>query len=468
MTRLTFEPRPVVTPNKGGQEGFATDWESYIVAAEGGWYSGKTFIGARKLLTLHEYNAFDEDGEPTYVCSFIVAPTYSNAMDFCVPHFEDACDEAGLKYQWHGQGPLWGGRYSGPAIILNDFGTKKNPSVVLVRTADVPKRIAGFTAGAGWGDEPARWKVDTLDPLNDAFVQMTGRVRAMKARLLQILLTYTNEGDATRVYEEMHAGHKNRSLYRIPTTENPTAVKSGFYDMQKGNLTGELAAQYLDGKAAQLRGGRVYTSFDFDLHVDNKLTLRREIPLHIMLDFNIVPGMHLEVGQYHGDLDLLTVTHEIHGPRMDVKSAIDEFILLTKKINWDWNKTGPLEVFGDATGQSEWSGTGQSNYNIVQQKLKEQGVPYRFRVPKSNPLVQDRINAFNVAMYDIKGEIHWKCHPRCERLIDDLRKLQRDKYGEIETKDRKLSHASSAEGYRVEFIRPVRIVGSGVGGRVSW
>ena len=95
----------------------------------------------------------------------------------------------------------------------------------------------------------------------------------------------------------------------------------------------------------------------------------------------------------------------------------------------------------------------------------EQGIPYRQKVPKSNPLVSDRINAVNCALLDISGEKHCYIHPRCKRLIDDLRKMQRDKYGEIDKKDRKLSHASDAVGYKIWWIRPVRIERSKLGGR---
>jgi len=151
---VMFEQETAIKPNPGGQQGFAEDWERFIVGAEGGWYSGKSFIGGRKLTTLHEYNAFDENGDATYVASLIVAPTYSNAMDFCVPHIQDACVESGLNYEWRGSGWLAGGKFAAPAIIIPEFGTRAHPSVILIRSGDIPKRITGFTVGAAWGDEP--------------------------------------------------------------------------------------------------------------------------------------------------------------------------------------------------------------------------------------------------------------------------------------------------------------------------
>jgi len=468
--KIELAAEPVITPNPGGQEKFANDWQHFIVGLEGGWYSGKTFAGSGKEVTGHIYNAFDDSGEPTYIPSLCVAPTYSNAMDFCVPHLQDRLQEANISYRWCGSGSITGGRYSGPALILPDLGTKYNPSVILIRSADVPKRITGFTVAIAWADEPARWKSDPYNPLNDPFIQMLGRVRqpheksVKKAKLLQVILTYTNEGDTTKVYEEMHAGKTDRALYRSPTSENPAA--QDFLRRQQGILTPELAEQYLMGKAASFGGGKVYSQFDMDLHVNPNVKLRQGLPLQITLDFNIVPGMHVEIGQYHGDLDLFTTVYEIHGPRMDVIQAANHLILLLKKLRWNWQESGPLEIFGDATGQSEWAGTGQSCYSILRQHLKQQNIPYRIRVPRSNPLVVDRINAVNCALKDYTGKMHYQIHPRCERLIEDLRKMMRDKFGEIALTDRKLSHPSSADGYRIWFVRPIRIEGSEIGGRI--
>ena len=59
----------------------------------------------------------------------------------------------------------------------------------------------------------------------------------------------------------------------------------------------------------------------------------------------------------------------------------------------------------------------------------------------------------NVTMLDLAGDIHWKCHSRCERLIEDMHRLRRDESGEIDTRNPRLGHASDAEGYRVAFLR---------------
>lgn len=447
----------ICTPNEGGQEAFAQDWENQCVGLEGGWMSGKTWAGARKLTTLHMWNAFDAEGLATFVPSAAVAPTIASARDYVVPNLSDALDEAGLRWEW---------KVSAQEFIVHDLGTSRRPSVIMVRSADKPERITGWEVGAAWGDEPARWSAlrSIGEPSRDPLLQLTGRVRHPKARFLQLLYTYTNEGDTTAVYKLFHSGKPGHKLYRAATAENPQAAE--FYESQKGQLSPDLIRQYLDGDALPMRGQALYPPFKAGLHVRDDLLLAPERPLHLSLDFNIAPGMHAEAGQYDTAADVFTTLHEIHGPRMDVVALMAAFgRLITELGGFRWPE---LQVFADATGGSRWAGTGESCHEIVRASLEAQGVPYRIRIPRSNPPVIDRLNAVNIALSDVTGKAHWYCHPRCERLIADLTSLRRDAQGKVDKREADLSHASDAEGYRVHYLRPARrLLVDQVGGRIS-
>ena len=171
----------VIRPRAGGQTDFFRDWRHRFVFLEGGWASGKTWSGARKLLALHLHNSADADGQPTRVMSAIVAPTYANAKDFCIPEFLAACEDANLPTVWKS--------------AAKEFHFPGYPvAPVIVRTADAAERITGWEVGAFWGDEVARWKEDSENPKNDALTQIQGRLRAPKARIRQGFFTYTNEG----------------------------------------------------------------------------------------------------------------------------------------------------------------------------------------------------------------------------------------------------------------------------------
>lgn len=456
MALLELNDEPACVPNDGGQAGFVNDWENDVVALEGGWMSGKTWAGARKLISLHLYNAFDDKGNPTYIPSAVVGPTYGNVLDFQTPALLDAAKECNLSVSWKSTGSVAFGRFSAPALVFNDLGTKLNPSVILTRTAERPETIAGWEVGAGWGDEPARWKEDFENPRNDSFVQFRARVRHPRARKCQLLLTYTNEGDNTRVYKEIHSGVDKIGLHVASTLENPKAQK--FYNRQKESLTEDMAEQYLLGGVICLRGGRIYPSFKESVHVDKLIDLVPGIPLHLSVDFNISPGMHLEIGQLldeNTDEFCFTTVYEIYQPRLCTKDAVYLFHKLMQKVGMD--KFPELHVYGDAAGRAKWAGTGQSNIFILHETLRECGYNFIDRIPIVNPAVANRVNAAELAFYDVRNKVHWKCHPRCRRLVDDRKYLNRAENGGIDKKDKNRSHASDADDYRIAWLKPIRV-----------
>ena len=441
------------------------DRTSKYVALAGGWGSGKTWAGAQKLIDYHLFNAFANVNGlvvPTYVPSAVVAPIYSNAMDFDVPALCDTLDERGLSYRWIGSGTGGaGGRFSGPAIIITDLGTRSHPSVIIIRTADSPQRITGWEVGAAWGDEPARWPESPFNPKLDPLLQLKGRVRHPKAHKHILIFTYTNEGDHTAIYEEFHSGKPDHAIYHAKTKDNP--IVREFYEDMKGQLTETMARQYLEGEAISLRGENVYGVFSSDTNVDDSIVLREDLPLQLSLDFNISPGMHAEIGQYDQTADVFTCVHEIYRDSLDLRQLIVEFEHFVGQLGgWRWPI---LHIFGDATGTGRWAGTGETCYTILRESMDRLNIPYRIRVPKSNPPVVDRVNAVNIAFKDMAGQVHYKIHSRCKRLIEDFNKVRYDERGEIDKKKVLLSHASDAEGYRISYLRPARALTVHAGGR---
>jgi hypothetical protein len=235
---------------------------------------------------------------------------------------------------------------------------------------------------------------------------------------------------------------------------------------KRSTLTCDMARQYLDGFAMSRRGGFVYRQFD-DSNVDPALCLAVGHPLHLSIDFNIEPGTHAVVGQHFPQADLLTAVHEIHGQRMDLRQMIHSLQALIERElgGWHWPI---LTVFGDASGSGKWAGSGESCWDIVGQALRASNIPHRLQVPKANPPVADRINAFNCALCSLDGRRRYKIHPRCQLLLRDLKQM-RWSHGSLDKTDRHLSHASDAEGYRVHWLMPIRpLLIPGAGGSVGF
>src|SRR5438876_6949725 len=209
MPILTIlDSRDLFHPNSGAQIEFMDDYTHRYCALAGGWFAGKTFAGARKLVDLHLENAFDHRNRPTGVKSAVIAPTYQLANDFDIPELCRAFEVMKLEYEFIADPK----RY---CFLLPDLGTRREPSEILIRTADAPERITGWTVGAIWGDEAARWKCDRHVPRNDPFIQADARLRDPRARFLQFMVTFTHEGDDTRVYRDFELDPKpDHVLYR--------------------------------------------------------------------------------------------------------------------------------------------------------------------------------------------------------------------------------------------------------------
>lgn len=447
MPSLTLaEDADLFTPNVGGQADFLDDYTHRYIALAGGWYAGKTWVGARKLVNLHLLNAVNpRTGRLTAVASLVVGPTYQALETINRPELEAVLNEVGAAWRFRGdKTKYW--------YELPDLGTRAKPSLIYLRTADAPRLITGFTVGSVWGDETARWKDDVDEPVNDPFLQCDGRLRDPAATCQQFLNTFTHEGDVTGVFrrfeEEPTPDHK---LYRAGTSENPHA--EGFERAMRKNLGVELARQYLDGQAVRIAGNLMYSAFG-PANINNDQALDLNLPLQLRVDFNSNPGMHGMLGQHDRLRNVVSTVYEMFAPRMDIGQMVEALRGLCGRIGWKW--LYPLEIFGDATGSARLA-IGQSYHDALIEALKIAAIPYTWKIPARNPAVQDRVNAVNYALVGLDGTHRYFINGmNCPRLVDDLKRMKWDKFGEPEKKDKELSHASDADGYAIHWLMPIR------------
>jgi hypothetical protein len=187
---------------------------------------------------------------------------------------------------------------------------------------------------------------------------------------------------------------------------------------------------------------------------DSTVRLLDGIPLQMSVDFNRTPGMNAVLGQHLQADDTLTARHVLHAPHMTIEQMIEALATLIRERYGEF-RWGVLELFGDATGRITQESDGRSRWTIIEALLHARSIPYRRRVPKRNPGVLDRVNAFNNVMKRADGSIGYRVHPDCELLIRDLKRVKWD--GEdIDKSDPSLSHASDADGYRVHYLMPIR------------
>jgi phage terminase large subunit-like protein len=210
-----------------------------------------------------------------------------------------------------------------------------------------------------------------------------------------------------------------------------------------------LLGEYLPG----LSGARAYTSFDRVLHVKPQPALQPRLPICWAWDFNVEPMVSL-VGQIDGDV--FRVHRELVLDEGNILQMVDMF-----REYYPYHDS-EIWLYGDSTGKSRTSQTGQTDYQIILNAMRTYGAPVKMKVPEKNPPVPDRINSMNIALKDEYGRINVEVDPDCHELIADLEQVLRDSRGAIKkTHNRKdayykRTHTSDAFGYWISFERPVR------------
>ncbi len=221
----------------------------------------------------------------------------------------------------------------------------------------------------------------------------------------------------------------------------------------------EVGAAVWDAKYQQdpqLAGsGRAYRNYVPATHEDKGLRLRSGIPLHLSWDFNVNPGVHCILGQYDSHRDLFTAVHEVHGPRMKTRAAMQAVRKLVGEIG-GFAQFCEVHVFGDRSGRTENTTTDATDYQIIAQELTAAGAKVRMRVQTNNPPIKRRMTSFNEALSDADGDVHYKVNPlNCPRLVNDLKNVKEDEDGLIDKSNADLTHPSDAQGYWITYLRPV-------------
>jgi len=108
-----------------------------------------------------------------------------------------------------------------------------------------------------------------------------------------------------------------------------------------------------------------------------------------------------------------------------------------------------LVVFGDASG-ARWQTSGTSDYQIIRDFFSRQaGIHTSYRIPRSNPLVRDRVGLLNARLMDASGTQSVWIDPKCRELINDLEEVSyKPESSEIDkNKNPQRTHLSDALGY---------------------
>lgn len=335
----------------------------------------------------------------------------------------------------------------------------RNGSIIGFKSADA-KAIKFAGASRDWIhiDEECPKSV-----YNEATIRIGGGRSLLVFGACTILPPEGQIGGVSWIYEEKIKPFKqnptncNFAIFGSSIYDNPHLLPSEIERLESRYPVGSverkirLEGEYLPG----LQGARAYPAFDSRLHVRPQGVFSQRRPLIWTHDFNVEPMCSL-IGQRDGDI--WRVYKELI---IDTDASIEEM------CNY-FRETVPthhaeLWIYGDATGKARHPQTGRTEYQLLINQMRTYGAPVRLRVPDSNPLVPDRVNAMQSALRDEKGVSHIEIDPSCVELIADMEQVLRDHRGGIKkTHDRRdpyarRTHSSDALGYWIHHDRPVKL-----------
>ena len=176
------------------------------------------------------------------------------------------------------------------------------------------------------------------------------------------------------------------------------------------------------------------------------------LPLCLTMDFNVEPCVW-EVAQIIRGL--VCFIDEIRLSPASIEEMVREF------RNHYPAHQGELWLYGDATGNGRNPQTGKSCYDLVRLYLRGYSASQVWKVPVVNPPVIDRVNAFNLKMRGVDGQVGILIDPdKCPELTRDLKEVVISNGQIVKVKKREdpyfyRTHASDSASYLIFREWPV-------------
>jgi hypothetical protein len=350
------------------------------------------------------------------------APTYPMLRDATLTSLTEILDRSGIPYDIN----------KGENVLtMRDTGSR-----ILLRAVDEFERLRG--TNLAW------FGVDELSyTQEEAWLRLEGRLRDPLASRLCGFAVWTPKGHdwVYRKFVANTSGAYDVIIARPFENRHILDKVPDFYDRLKSSYGERFYKQEVLGEYLATDTNRVYEAFDRKDHVTPGQKDWRS-PLLWALDFNVDP-MSSIVAQRRGET--IHVLDEIVIARASTWDACTEF----------WNRFGyhsaGLTVYGDASG-GNLKTSGMTDYQMIRDFFAR--TPYKvvdYRVPRTNPMVRDRVLMVNSRLRDANQEIRLKISPSCPELIKDLEEVVYKAGTTVIDKERdpKRTHLSDALGYLV-------------------
>lgn len=375
----------------------------------GGWSSGKSWVGLRKLILIHGKNKCP---------SFMVAPTWSDMGRTMIEPFKEICEAWQLKYDIRMSGSK---NYNAPHIML--FGRP-----IILWSAEKPERITGVNCGSGLVDEACRIWDDQENPTRCPWVQIQGRMRVLGA-IKHLILTSTPEGTGTWVHRNFIAKPLKRTHVYLGKTSDNRFNAPDFIDNLKSTLPPELLEQYINGMAVDFTGKPAHPDFTQD-NIKEMSIYEGDRALgtfHIGLDFNCDEmGWVAAQSRHDGSIYFYDESY------IEKDARIDNMVKICHSKNWATRRH--VTLWPDLSGKNRRT-QGDPEIATVVKCARDLQWDLTCKSDGANPEVASRINLVNSLILTADGKRRLFVSPRCTHLIEQFRRAPRDSNGSYK-KDR--------------------------------
>ncbi len=350
------------------------------------------------------------------------APTFPMLRDSTLASLTEILERNQIPFEWN----------KGDNILtMKDSGSR-----ILLRPVDDFDRLRG--TNLAW------FGLDELTYTQEgAWLRLEGRLRDPKATRRCGFAVWTPKG-FDWVYRKFiaHPVEGYEAILAKPY-ENRFLLDEvpDFYERLRASYDENFFRQEVMGDYLNVRGGLVYSSFDRKRNV-TELKAVPGLPLLWALDFNVDPLCSLVAQKVR---DEVRVLDEIVLRRATTEQLCEEF---AQRFG---NPPGGVDVYGDASGSAMHTSSDSTDYGVIRDFFRARGVRVRFRVPKSNPSVRDRVATVNAKLRNAADETSMFVSPKCKELIDDFEQVsyEEDSTQIDKTKDRRRTHSSDALGYLI-------------------
>lgn len=244
----------------------------------------------------------------------------------------------------------------------------------------------------------------------------------------------------------------NKEVVISSTYHNEHNLSDGYINNIKSNLANkEHEEMYIYGNPFSKSGGEWLPSFRKDKHV-KEIDYNNSLPIHISLDFNVVPYMSLLVIQidYKDGKRYVNVVDEyaLENPKNTTFAICNEFLNDYRDCNY-------IYYYGDPSGKKRDTRliNHSNDYDILEDVLYSKIDSDSDKVIRSSDVVVNSRN-FIENLLNERNNIILNISPKCVNLINDFLYLKNDANGSFEKKKVKTKNGVGEErGHLMDALR---------------